>query len=191
MPRLDLVIETIRIARQHTEGLLDAIPPDEWFRQPAEGVTHVAWQVGHLAYAEYFLLMGLRRGQRPEGEALIPAGFHTLFRRGSLPDPDPSVYPDQPTIRRVFDEVHRRVIEELRGQPDEGLDEPTVPPHSRFRTKFGAIQFCPLHEMLHAGRIGLLRRLLGMTPIRKGVAVHGPDPIKAFVAQGEVVNVDQ
>jgi len=23
------------------------------------------------------------------------------------------------------------------------------------------------------------------------VAVHGPDPIKAFVAQGEVVNVDQ
>ena len=33
-------------------------------------------------------------------------------------------------------------------------------------TKFGALQHCSMQEMLHAGQIGLLRRLLGMTPVR-------------------------
>jgi len=166
MSRLDLIIEQLSIARLQTESLLDGITSQDWFRQPTEGVTHVAWQVGHLAYAEYYLLMERRRGQRPEDEELIPARFRSLFQRGSLPDPDSSKYPSPEAIRHLFDEVHRHAIEELRSLPDEHLDEPTEPAHPRFKTKFGAIQFCPLHEMLHAGQIGLLRRLLGMKPIR-------------------------
>ncbi len=166
MSRLDFIIEQLGIARLHTESLLDSITSEDWFRQPSEGVTHVAWQVGHLAYAEHLLLMERRRGQRPEDEKLIPARFRTLFQRSSSPDPDSWKYPSPEAIRHVFDEVHRHAIEELRGLPDEHLDEPTEPAHPRFKTKFGAIQFCPLHEMLHAGQIGLLRRLLGMKPIR-------------------------
>ena len=166
MSRLDLIIEQLSIARLQTESLLDSITSEDWFRQPTEGVTHVAWQVGHLASAEYHLLMERRRGRRPEDEELIPARFRSLFQRGSSPDPDSSKYPSPEAIRHVFDEVHRHAIEELQRQSDEGLDEPTEPAHPRFKTKFGAIQFCPLHEMLHAGQIGLLRRLLGMKPIR-------------------------
>ncbi len=166
MSRLDLIIEQIRTARLHTESLLDAITSDDWFRQPTQGVTHVAWQVGHLAYAEHAIVMERRRGVRSEDEELIPARFRSLFQRGSSPDPDPSNYPNPEAIRHVFDKVHRYAIEELRSLPDEGLDEPTEPVHPRFKTKFEAMQFCPLHEMLHAGQIGLLRRLLGMKPIR-------------------------
>ena len=166
MSRLDLIIEQLSIARLQTESLLDSISSEDWFRQPSEGVTHVAWQVGHLASAEYHLLMERRRGRLPEDEKLIPAQFRSLFQRGSSPDPDSSKYPSPEAIRHVFDEVHRHAIEELQRLPDELLDEPTEPAHPRFKTKFGAIQFCPLHEMLHAGQIGLLRRLLGMKPIR-------------------------
>ena len=166
MSRLDLIIEQLSIARLQTESLLDSITSEDWFRQPTEGVTHVAWQIGHLASAEYHLLMERRRGRRPEDEELIPARFRSLFQRGSSPDPDSSKYPSPEAIRHVFDEVHRHAIEELRSLPDEHLDKPTEPAHPRFKTKFGAIQFCPLHEMLHAGQIGLLRRLLGMKPIR-------------------------
>ena len=42
MSRLDLIIEQIRTARLHTESLLNGITPEDWFRQPTEGVTHVA-----------------------------------------------------------------------------------------------------------------------------------------------------
>jgi len=166
MSRLDLVIEQIATARRHTEGLIEGLAPADWFRQPAEGVTHVAWQVGHLAYAEHLLLMERRRGQRPQDEELIPARFRALFERGASPVPEASNYPGPEAIRHVFHEVHRQAIAELRRDPDERLDEPTEPAHPRFQTKFGAIQYCPLHEMLHAGQIGLLRRLLGMKPIR-------------------------
>ena len=52
MSRLQLAIEQIVFARNYTIGLLDQTPTTEWFRQPPGGVSHVAWQVGHLAFAE-------------------------------------------------------------------------------------------------------------------------------------------
>jgi hypothetical protein len=39
-------------------------------------------------------------------------------------------------------------------------------PYAGYPTKLGALLFCPLHEMIHAGQIGLLRRLMGKPPIR-------------------------
>ena len=42
MSRLDLIIEQLSIARLQTESLLDSITSEDWFRQPTEGVTHVA-----------------------------------------------------------------------------------------------------------------------------------------------------
>ena len=120
MSRLDLIIEQLSIARLQTESLLDSITSEDWFRQPTEGVTHVAWQVGHLASAEYHLLMERRRGRRPEDEELIPARFRSLFQRGSSPDPDSSKYPSPEAIRHVFDEVHRHAIEELRTSAGRG-----------------------------------------------------------------------
>jgi hypothetical protein len=39
-------------------------------------------------------------------------------------------------------------------------------PFAGFPTKFGSLLFCSHHEMLHAGQIGLLRRLTGKLPIR-------------------------
>ena len=46
--------------------LFFAADPAEWFRQPTEGVTHIAWQVGHLALAEYWLTLERIRGRRPD-----------------------------------------------------------------------------------------------------------------------------
>jgi len=48
MSRLQLAIEQIVFARNYTIWLLDQTPVTEWFRQPPGGVSHVAWQVGHL-----------------------------------------------------------------------------------------------------------------------------------------------
>jgi hypothetical protein len=39
-------------------------------------------------------------------------------------------------------------------------------PYAAFATKFGGLLFCSHHEMLHAGQIGLLRRLIGKAPVR-------------------------
>jgi hypothetical protein len=57
MSKLPLAIEQIVFARNYTIGLLDQTPKTEWFRQPPGGVSHVAWQVGHIAFSEYRLAL--------------------------------------------------------------------------------------------------------------------------------------
>jgi hypothetical protein len=66
--RLQLAIEQIVFARNYTNGLLDQTPTTEWFRQPPGGVSHVAWQVGHIAFSEY------RPRLTTEGPVVIVSG---------------------------------------------------------------------------------------------------------------------
>lgn len=165
MSRLQMAIDQIVFARNYTVWLLDSVGEKDWFRRPAEGVTHVAWQVGHLAMAQYRMGMDRIRGPRPEDAALISEDFLRHFGRDSTPDPDPSKYPSPGEIRAVFDRVHRQLLRELPGLPESELDAPLVKTHSKVNTKLGALLWCGQHEMVHAGQIGLLRRLLGYPPL--------------------------
>ena len=46
------------------------------------------------------------------------------------------------------------------------LMETTEMPYAVYPIKLGALLFCPLHESIHAGQIGILRRMHGLVPIR-------------------------
>lgn len=165
-PRLQFAIDLLRTARFYTLDMLDNVPPEDWFRQPTEGVTHVAWQVGHLAMVEYALCMRRVRGVRPEDAELISDEFMAPFRKGSTPTADPADYSDPEEIRRVLDRVHDQTLEELPTLTEENLDESSGAPHPMFKTKLEAITWCAQHEMIHVGQIGLLRRLFGSSALR-------------------------
>jgi hypothetical protein len=165
MSKLNLVIEQIVFARNYTNRLLDQTPPGEWFSQPAGCVTHVAWQVGHLAMAEYRMALERIRGPRPEDDALIAEPFLRLFARASVPDGDVSRYPSAAEIRAVFDRVHHQALDELRTLDEAELDKPVLKPHSLAKTKLWSLLWCAQHEAIHAGQIGLLRRQLGYAPL--------------------------
>src|SRR5262249_6717897 len=161
MSRLQLAIDQITGVRGYTVRLLDHVEPKDWFRFPAGGVTHIAWQVGHLAMAQYRLGLERTRGRRPGDDELIGEDFMRLFGRESLPDPDASRYPSAAAIRTVFDRVHEQLLRELPSLPDAELDAAVLKPHPLAKTKFWSLLWCAQHEMVHAGQIGLLRRLLG------------------------------
>jgi hypothetical protein len=163
--RLQLTIKQIVFARNYTVRLLDQTPEAEWFRQPPGGVTHIAWQVGHLAFAEYRMALERIRGQRPNDTDLISEDFLRLFGRDSLPDPDPAKYPSQAEILAVFNRVHEQVLRELRSLDESELDKPVLKPHPLVKTKLWALLWCAQHEAVHAGQIGLLRRQLGFAPL--------------------------
>jgi hypothetical protein len=166
MTRVQGALAQIRHVRKYTLSRLEPIPVGEWFRMPAEGVTHVAWQVGHLATAEYHLCMARIRGRRPDDEQFIPQAFVKSFGRGSVADPDPAKNPTVEEIRATLDRVHEHAMAELADYPDAEIDAATAPPaHPMFATKFGALIWCGQHEMLHVGQIGLLRRLAGAAPL--------------------------
>jgi uncharacterized damage-inducible protein DinB len=167
MSDLKSAIDQIRTARMYTKDLLKHVDDSDWFRQPAEGVTHVAWQVGHLAVCEYGLALKRIRGAKPEDSELFADEYRTLFGKGSSPASDPGRYPAIADIREVLDRVHEQAIEELSALPEETFEEPTGdPPHLMFKTKLGALHWCAQHEFIHAGQIALLRRLFGAEPLR-------------------------
>jgi hypothetical protein len=167
MPSPDLAraVEQVAFARGYTRRLLDHVGPDDWFRRPAEGVTHIAWQVGHLAMAEYRMALERVRGRRPDDEALISEAFLLRFGRDSTPDPDPARYPPMGEIRAVFDRVHEQTLRELPGVDESTLGLPPLKPHVIADTRLRAILWCAQHELVHAGQIALLRRLLGHPPL--------------------------
>lgn len=164
-PQLQFAFDQITFTRTYTLQLLGTIEPADWFRIPPGGVTHVAWQVGHLAMAQYRLGLERIRGRLPGDERLISELFLMQFGRDSAPEPDTSKNPDIDEIRHTFEAVHRQVQHELSQLDEEELSQPPLKPHRVFTTKIGSLIWCGQHEMIHAGQIGLLRRELGQKPM--------------------------
>jgi len=166
MIRLQIAVDQLLFARNYTLDLLDSMASVDWFHMPPGGVTHIGWQVGHLAVAEYRLAIERIRGARPEDERMIPQEYFEWFGKTSTPSSDPGVYPSPLEIRATLDRVHVAALNVMQNMRMEDLDQPLANPLPAAKTKFEALMFCSQHEMAHAGQIGLLRRFLGYAPLR-------------------------
>lgn len=164
--RLAFARKQIEFARQYTYSLLNDLDDAEWFRQPSDGVTHIAWQVGHLAMAQYGLCLFRQRGRQPGDTDLMSGKFRKQFSKSTAPDPDPANNPTPAELKAILDRVHHQSLKEMEQFSDEELDSPIDEPYAVHATRLGALLFCSHHEMLHAGQIGLIRRLLGRPTTR-------------------------
>ena len=118
-----------------------------------------------MAMAEYRLCLERSRGRTPADADLISDHFLALFSKGTAADPDASKYPQAAEIRGVFDRVHAATLREQAEFPDADLDSPPAKPHSLCPTKLACLRYAPMHKWLHAGQVGLLRRLFGAGPV--------------------------
>jgi DinB superfamily len=165
MIRLKLAVDQLLCARNYTLDLLDTIDTVDWYQTPAQHTTHVGWQVGHLAVAEYRLALVRIRGAQPGDEKLIPPDYLRLFGKNSIPSSKPGDYPGPDELRATLDRVHVAALNCMQNLPVEELDMPLTEPHRVAKTKLEALLFCGQHEMVHAGQIGLLRRMSGYAPV--------------------------
>jgi hypothetical protein len=163
---LQLAVQQIEFARAYTLSILAEIDEGLWFTMPPGCPTHVAWQVGHLAMAEYGLCLYRMRGRQEVDLELMTSGFRKLFSRGTKPEADADKYPAPAEIRATLDRVHAQVLKEAAEFTEAQLAEPVDMPYAVHANKLGGLLFCSHHEMLHAGQLGLMRRLLGQQPIR-------------------------
>lgn len=156
----------IHFARDYALGLLAATPKELWYEMPDGLPTHVAWQVGHLAVSQYGLLMFRIRGRQPEDLELIPGPFRKAYSRSSTPKADASSQLSPDELLDRLNQVHERALNELASLDPAVLLEPSDMPYAAYPTKLGAVLFCPLHEQIHCGQIGLLRRAFKLESVR-------------------------
>jgi hypothetical protein len=163
MSRLAEALEQIDFTRRYLLERVNSVPTAEWFTVPPGGVSHIAWQVGHVTMAEYRLCLERLRPRTPADEALIPDAFLNVFRRESLPLSETGFSAEE--IREIFNRVHARIMEELPSYPDADLDLAPLKPHPLFTTRIAGLRYAPLHEMIHCGQLAMIRRMLGYKPI--------------------------
>ena len=156
----------IEFARRYTLELLSATPQEHWFTIPDGLPTNVAWQAGHLAVSQYGLLMFRIRGRDPADLELIPGRFRKAYGRSTVPNSDASTQMTPDELLERLENVHSQAMGEIENVDPRVLLEPVDMPYAAYPIKLGAVMFCPMHEQIHAGQIGLLRRALGLEPIR-------------------------
>ena len=150
--------------------MIDRIDHEKWYEMPM-GITHVAWNVGHIAIAEYFLGLFLVRGPRDSDATIIPETYRGLFGYGSEVSADPTIYPSPDELLTVLEQVHKQVMLETNEMPAQVLteacvfDDPEFDHHPIFTRKGGALEWLTHHEHIHIGQIGFLRRTFGDKPI--------------------------
>lgn len=163
--RLQLVLRRIEFSRRYTLALVDDLADEDWFWMPDGFPTHIAWQLGHIAMSHYGLTLFRQRGRAEVDSSLMSGKFRKLFMKGTTPKAGAENYPKPNEILDVLEKVRKQTIVELatfEGHLDEAVDAP----HAAFATKYGSLLFVADHEMLHAGQVGMLRRLMGKDPLR-------------------------
>lgn len=166
MSEKEICLQLLEAARGYTRGLLDGLSDDEWFAMPDGCPSHIAWQVGHIVLAQFGLCTARSFGPSPSDEGVLPANYVELFGRGSQPVGDPARYPSPDELREKLDSVHAYVMSCLRERSEDAFAAPAAEPFLNLKTCGDVVRFASLHEMLHAGQIGLIRRLLGKPPLR-------------------------
>ena len=162
----DLILKQTKWARQYTRQLIDSIPEPLWYVQPQGLKTHVAWQVGHLAVSQYGLMLFRQRGRMPGDLEIMPGWLRKQFGRGTIPSDSAESMPQPSELLAMLDKIDLQAHAEAATLTAEQLQEPIDMPYAAYPIKLGALLFCPLHESIHAGQLGLLRRLHGLEPLR-------------------------
>lgn len=163
MSRLTEALEQIAFTRSYLLERVDTVPPSDWFTITPGGVSHVAWQVGHMARSQYRICLARLRPRTAADETLISDAFLDAFAKGPLSEAETGFSAGE--IRAVFDAVHARVMSELASYPDADLDLEPLLPHPLYATRIASLRYQPLHEMIHCGQVAMIRRVLGQAPI--------------------------
>ncbi len=164
--QLDLALAQIESARRYTLQLLEGLSPEQWYWAPPAPTTHIAWQVGHIAVAEYGLVLFRQRGRLEVDAQLMSGEFRKLFMKGTNPTVSAANYPTPDEILTTLAKVHRQALDEARTYPPASLSAASEPPHAGPANRLGSLLCAAHHEMVHAGQIGLLRRMQGLPPVR-------------------------
>lgn len=160
----DAAVEQMRFARAYTLQLLESVPHEDWTKVPVGAPSHLLWQAGHLAVAQYGLMLFRQRG-RGEGDVeLMPGWLRKKYGKGT--DPFAGLVESPIDLLEALSKINEASLREVVTFGHDHLLEPIDMPYAVYPMKIGALLFCPLHESIHAGQIGIIRRQLGYAPIR-------------------------
>lgn len=153
------LLHTWNLNLGYAKRLVADLPDDAMALQPAPGMNHAAWVLGHLACTADMLgaMIGL--------PAVCPADWVALFDWNSSPSNDASQYPPKAALLQALEDAHAGIAAALPDIPPARWTETT--PLEAIRGFLPTMGDCfvfvmAAHENMHLGQLSAWRRVQGM-----------------------------
>ena len=156
---IDLLLSRSAFQLRYLNELLADIPDDRMADQPAPGINHPAWILGHLAFAQD------RIADLVGGSHALDPSWEARFGPRSRPSPERSAYPSKSALMEALAQAHDRSAKALAGVEFATLSRPF--PNNAFRDIMptvadGVVHLLTSHEAGHAGQLSAWRRAAGI-----------------------------
>jgi hypothetical protein len=143
----------------YARQLVVDVPDEQLAEQPAPGLNHPAWLLGHLTTAADFVL-GLLGGK-----PTAPDGWAAVFAPGTVPSPERGLYPPKADLLNAFEAAHG-ALAAAATTTDPALmakPNPVEPMRARFPTLGDLMAYVlTTHEATHLGQLSAWRRVMGL-----------------------------
>lgn len=142
----------------YARQLVADVPDEEFAEQPAPGLNHPAWTLGHLVIAADYTL-GLLGAK-----GVAPEGWGALFFPGTVPDPTRAAYPPKGELLNTFEAAHAAVDAAVAAVDPAQLSRanPVENLKARFPTLGDMLGYLlTTHEAGHLGQLSAWRRMMG------------------------------
>jgi uncharacterized damage-inducible protein DinB len=155
VPAKEIIRSTLdgsdRILKKYVDDLNDA----DLLVRPVEGMNHIAWQLGHLIWAERWFVEMVKPGVSPP----LPEGFKEKHdKEGHESDAGFATKAEYLSLWDAQRSATKKVLDDL------SEEELAQPGPERFRTMaetVGALlNFAGTHALMHLGQFAAVRRKL-------------------------------
>ena len=153
------LLHTWNLDLGYAKRLVADIPEEKMALQPAPGMNHAAWVLGHLACTADMLAAMIDLNQ------LCPPEWPSLFDWSSSPSSNASQYPSKAILLKALEDAHAQIAAALPSFPKSRWQETT--PLEAVMGFLPTIGDCfvfvmAAHENMHLGQLSAWRRVQGM-----------------------------
>jgi len=162
--QISMLLELLKMGRNHTLAIADAVPNTHYFRQMAEGKATPLWLLGHLARSADRILIVWTLDQKSIVGDELGKRFSPAHVGGIAPSTDPGDYPPWDGVKALYLQVMRAAAAGLAELSDDDLEKPIpgdLPPEyrDRFPNIGAALKMVIAHDAYHRGQMSLLSKL--------------------------------
>jgi len=143
----------------YAKRLVADIPDEKMAVQPAPGMNHAAWILGHLAYV-FDSMIGVW-DQKP----VMSPEWKELFNIPSKPLADRSKYPSKAELWDAYEKAYQRIVDAVKAASDADFDREF--PNLRLRASLPTVGVAMIHILTshqgqHLGQLSAWRRAQGL-----------------------------
>ena len=155
------LLRAAAINLDYAKKLVADIPEETMCQQPAPGMNHAAWVLGHLAYV-FDSMIGVF-----DQQSSMSREWKDLFNLASKPEGERGKYPSKAALLAAYEKAYQRIVDAVKAASPEALAREF--PNPRLRplmptVGIAMVHILTSHQGIHLGQLSAWRRAQGLPP---------------------------